>query len=79
MRHHLVHEYYQVSKASIWDTLTNDIAELRPFIVKYIDELSQNQEINTKEEQNRKYRNSNILTYSIDYYFAFRKRKSLRN
>lgn len=41
MRHHLVHEYYQVSKASIWDTLTNDIPELRPFIVKYIDELSQ--------------------------------------
>lgn len=40
MRHHLVHEYYQVSKASLWDTLTNDIPELRPFIVKYIEELS---------------------------------------
>lgn len=40
MRHHLVHEYYQVSKASVWDTLTNDIPELRPFIVKYIEEIS---------------------------------------
>lgn len=39
MRHYLVHEYYQVSKASLWDTLTCDIPELRPFIVKYIDEL----------------------------------------
>lgn len=39
MRHHLVHEYYQVSKASLWDTLTSDIPELRPFIVKYIEEL----------------------------------------
>lgn len=40
MRHYLVHEYYQVSKEGLWDTLTNDLPELRPFIVKYIEELS---------------------------------------
>jgi len=40
MRHYLVHEYYQVSKEGLWDTLTNDLPELRPFIVKYIAELS---------------------------------------
>lgn len=40
MRHYLVHEYYQVSKEGLWDTLVNDLPELRPFIVKYIEELS---------------------------------------
>lgn len=39
MRHYLVHEYYQVSKEGLWDTLTNDLPALRPFIVKYIEEL----------------------------------------
>lgn len=39
MRHYLVHEYYQVSKEGMWDTLTNDLPELRPFIVRYIEEL----------------------------------------
>lgn len=40
MRHYLVHEYYQVSKEGLWDTLTNDLPELRPYIVKYIEELT---------------------------------------
>jgi len=40
MRHYLVHEYYQVSKEGLWDTLTVDLPELRPFIVRYIDELT---------------------------------------
>ena len=40
MRHYLVHEYYQVSKEGLWDTLLNDIPSLRPFIEKYINELS---------------------------------------
>lgn len=40
MRHYLVHEYYQVSKEGLWDTLTNDLPELRPYIVKYVEELS---------------------------------------
>lgn len=39
MRHYLVHEYYQVSKEGMWDTLTNDLPGLRPFIVRYIEEL----------------------------------------
>lgn len=39
MRHYLVHEYYQVSKEGLWDTLTNDLPELRPYIIKYIKEL----------------------------------------
>ena len=33
-------DHFQVSKAGLWDTLTNDLPELRPFIVKYIEELS---------------------------------------
>ena len=40
MRHYLVHEYYQVSKDGLWDTLTVDLPGLRPFIVKYINELT---------------------------------------
>lgn len=40
MRHYLVHEYYQVSKAGLWDTITNDIPNLRPFVIQYIEELS---------------------------------------
>lgn len=40
MRHYLVHEYYQVSKEGLWDTLTVDLPELRPFIIKYINELT---------------------------------------
>lgn len=44
MRHYLVHEYYQIGKESLWDTITNDIPELRPFIVKYINELSGSQD-----------------------------------
>lgn len=39
MRHYLVHEYYQVSKEGLWDTLTNDLPELRPYIIRYIEEL----------------------------------------
>lgn len=39
MRHYLVHEYYQVSKEGLWDTLTNDLPELKPFIESYIKEL----------------------------------------
>lgn len=47
MRHYLVHEYYQISKEGLWDTLTNDLPDLRPYIVNYITELSKvnNQEI----------------------------------
>lgn len=40
MRHYLVHEYYQISKEGLWDTLTNDLPDLRPYIFSYIEELS---------------------------------------
>jgi len=40
MRHYLVHEYYQVSKEGLWDTIVNDLPELRPFIVQFIENLS---------------------------------------
>lgn len=40
MRHYLVHEYYQVSKEGLWDTITIDLPELRPYIIKFIEELS---------------------------------------
>ena len=32
MRHVLVHGYYQISKAQLWETIQNDIAELRTSI-----------------------------------------------
>lgn len=40
MRHYLVHEYYQISKEGLWDTIANDLPEIRPYIEKYIKELS---------------------------------------
>ena len=43
MRHYLVHEYYQISKEGLWDTLTNDLPELKPYIIKYIKELENQQ------------------------------------
>lgn len=42
MRHYLVHEYYQISKEGLWETITVDLPSIRPFIVKYIDELNEN-------------------------------------
>lgn len=41
MRHYLVHEYYQISKEGLWDTLVNDLPSIRPYIVQYISELDQ--------------------------------------
>ena len=43
MRHILVHDYYNITPARVWDTINNDIPELRPYIVKYINELSEEQ------------------------------------
>lgn len=39
MRHYLVHEYYQISKEGLWETITIDLPSIRPFVVKYIEEL----------------------------------------
>ena len=40
MGHYLVHEYYQITKEGLWDTITSDVPQLRPYIVRYIEELS---------------------------------------
>lgn len=47
MRHYLVHEYYQITKEGLWDTITNDVPQLRPYIVGYINELAD--EISSQE------------------------------
>lgn len=36
MRHVLVHGYYQIKPRQLWDTIENDISELKPFIERYI-------------------------------------------
>lgn len=38
MRHVLVHGYYQIKPKQLWDTITNDIPDLKPFIDKYLEE-----------------------------------------
>lgn len=42
MRHVLVHDYYQITPSRVWDTATNDVVELRPYIENYIAELAGN-------------------------------------
>ena len=41
MRHVLVHGYYQIRPRQLWNTVVNDIPELKPYIEKYFSELSQ--------------------------------------
>lgn len=41
MRHVLVHGYYQIKPAQLWDTIENDLTELKPHIERYLEELSQ--------------------------------------
>lgn len=36
MRHVLVHGYYQIKPKQLWDTIENDIAELKPHIDTYL-------------------------------------------
>lgn len=38
MRHVLVHGYYTINPESLWDTIQNDIPELKPWIVEYLEE-----------------------------------------
>lgn len=38
MRHVLVHDYYNINAHTLWQTITNDLPELRPFIVTYLEE-----------------------------------------
>lgn len=39
MRHVLVHGYYTIDPESLWDTIQNDISELKPWIEKYLEEV----------------------------------------
>lgn len=41
MRYVLVHGYYQISPAKLWDTVVKDLEPIRPFIAHYIDEWSE--------------------------------------
>lgn len=38
MRHVLVHGYYKINREQLWDTVQNDIPELRPLIEELIEE-----------------------------------------
>lgn len=40
MRHVLVHGYYKIKPRQLWNTIENDIPELKTYIESYIKELS---------------------------------------
>lgn len=40
MRHVLVHGYYAINPRQLWTVIEQDIPEIKPFIEKYIQELS---------------------------------------
>lgn len=40
MRHVLVHGYYKIKPNRVWSTIQMDIPTLRPYIIKYLQELS---------------------------------------
>lgn len=42
MRNYIVHEYFQIDDAVVWDVVTNNLPELREQIVKDIDETDWN-------------------------------------
>lgn len=39
MRHVLVHDYYQIRPEQLWDTIQNDIPELKAYLERLIDEM----------------------------------------
>lgn len=39
MRHVIVHGYYQIDADILWDTINNDLAELKQAVEKYLSEL----------------------------------------
>ena len=41
MRHVLVHGYYQISKAEVWDTATKNLSPLKAQIEQYLSEMEQ--------------------------------------
>lgn len=38
MRHVLVHGYYKINPRQLWNTIENDIPELKPMIARYVRE-----------------------------------------
>lgn len=36
MRHVLVHDYYQITPARVWDTVTTDLVVMRSTVVTYL-------------------------------------------
>lgn len=42
MRHVLVHGYYQIKPKQLWDTIDYDLPELKPFIIRFLSELNDN-------------------------------------
>lgn len=44
MHHVLVHGYYQIKPRQLWDTIENDIADLKPFIDQYIEETANSEQ-----------------------------------
>lgn len=39
MRHVLVHGYYKIKPDQLWETIQNDIPEIRPVVEKLISEM----------------------------------------
>ena len=39
MRHVLVHGYYTIDPEALWETIEHDIPELKPWVMKYLEEL----------------------------------------
>ena len=39
MRHVIVHGYYQIDADILWDTINNDLAELKQAVEKYLSQL----------------------------------------
>ncbi len=40
MRNYIVHEYFQIDNAVVWDVVTNELSELKKQIEKYIAETN---------------------------------------
>jgi uncharacterized protein with HEPN domain len=41
MRHVLVHGYYTIDPEALWETIEHDIPELKPWIMRYLEEKSE--------------------------------------
>lgn len=39
MRNYIVHEYFQIDDAVVWDVVSNNMPELRKEVIKYLSEF----------------------------------------